>query len=194
MIDETLVHDIDEQFDDMTRKNNIEHKIRNRKPRRRVSVSSSGASAKLGAAGTALMSAYAEVNSDGVAQKQRFKDEYIRQKTWSIAKDWHSKANHQGEVLKVPKNTSDISKSPTKHPKARVIFNSNDLLRQRKLLKSKGPIDLRDHLATLVDPDNVNYLVQNRNKEVTKDASKEEVMRQQIRKAKKTQLERLGLV
>merc|ERR1712023_457584 len=35
MIDETLVHDIDEQFDDMTRKNNIEHKIRNRKPRRR---------------------------------------------------------------------------------------------------------------------------------------------------------------
>ena len=52
MIDETLVHDIDEQFDDMTRKNNIEHKIRNRKPRRRVSVSASGAGAKLGAAGT----------------------------------------------------------------------------------------------------------------------------------------------
>ena len=193
MIDETLVHDIDEQFDDMMRKNNVQHKIRNRKPRRRVSVSASGTGAKLGAAGTALMSAYAEVNSSGVAQKQRFKDEYTRQKTWSIAKDWHRKTNHQDEVLKVPKNTNGISKSPTKHPKARVIFNSNDLLRQRKLLKSKGPIDLRDHLATLVDPDNVNYLVQNRNKEVTKDASKEKDMRQQIRKAKRKQLERLGV-
>ena len=184
MIDETLVHDIDEQFDDMMRKNNVQHKIRNRRPRRRVSASGTGA--KLGAAGTALMSAYAEVNSSGVAQKQRFKDEYTRQKTWSIAKNWHRKTNHQDEVLKVPKNTNGISESLRKHPKARVIFNSNDLLRQRKLLKSKGPIDLRDHLATLVDPDNVNYLVQNRNKEVTKDASKEKDMRQQIRKAKRT--------
>ena len=91
MIDETLVHDIDEQFDDMTRKNTIEHKIRNRKPRRRVSVSSSGAGTKLGTAGVALMSAYAEVNHSGVVQKQRFKDEYTRQKTWSIAKNWHVK-------------------------------------------------------------------------------------------------------
>ena len=37
MIDETLVHDIDEQFDDMTRKNNIEHKIRNRSPEKGIS-------------------------------------------------------------------------------------------------------------------------------------------------------------
>ena len=49
MIDETLVHDIDEQFDEMTRKNTIEHKIRNRRPRRRVSSSDSGT--KLGTAG-----------------------------------------------------------------------------------------------------------------------------------------------
>ena len=175
----------------MTRKNTIEHKIWNRRPRRRVS--SSGAGTKLGTAGVALMSAYAEVNHSGVVQKQRFNDEYTRQKTWSIAKKWHDKASHEDEGLKVPKNKSDTSESLRKHPKTRVLFNSNDLLRQRKLLKSKGPIDLRDHLATLVDPDNVNYLVQNRNKEVTKDASKEKDMRQQIRKAKKKQLERLGV-
>ena len=37
MIDETLVHDIDEQLDEMTRKNTIEHKIRNRRPGVQVS-------------------------------------------------------------------------------------------------------------------------------------------------------------
>lgn len=193
LIDETLVHDIDEQFEDITQKTTMKQKLRNRKPRRRVSVSSNGAGAKLGTAGVALMSTYAEVTPSGVGQKQRFKEEYTRQKTWSIAKKWHSQTSNKDEKLKFPKRTNDALTSPKKHPKARAVFTSSDLLRQRKLLKSKGPIDLRDHLATLVDPDNVNYLVQNRNKEVTQDSCREKDMRQQIRLAKKKQLERLGV-
>ena len=63
------------------------------------------------------MSAYAEVNHSGVVQKQRFNDEYTRQKTWSIAKKWHDKASHEDEGLKVPENKSDTSESLRNIPK-----------------------------------------------------------------------------
>ena len=69
----------------------------------------------------------------------------------------------------------------------------NDLLKQRRRLKKNGPIDLRDHLATLVDPDHVNYLVQNRNKEVKKDRSRELEMREQLKLAKQQRMKNLGV-
>ena len=141
-----------------------------------------------------------------------YKEEYTRQKTWSVAKKWHRKSHHSIEFdgdkkdgdKKVDKNVPPPPPAPSpvklrssqnysQGKRKPVLFTGNDLLKQRRRLKRNGPIDLRDHLATLVDPDNVNYLVQNRNKEVSTDRNREKEMRKQLEVAKQQHMKRLGV-
>ena len=222
-IDSSIIDDIDEDYDIKTneRYGSSSSTLINRKNKkgRRVSVTAQNSGARLGTTGTILMRAFSDVSVNNDEEAEAFKEEYTRQKTWSLAKKWHNKSHHDMMEDDNEKHSDDHKKNKTKvksissppspvrlssglstktnhHRPARkkpVLFTGNDLLKQRRRLKKNGPIDLRDHLATLVDPDHVNYLVQNRNKEVKKDRSRELEMREQLKLAKQQRMKNLGV-
>eukprot|EP00943_MAST-04B_sp_MAST-4B-sp1_P006213 g6213.t1 len=218
-IDSSIIDDIDADYERRTNNNNsdvpnvLASNKKSKKKTKRVSVSATTAGARLGETGALLMRAYSNVASNDEVD-EKFKEEYTRQKTWSLAKKWHHKSHSMeyddddssdnnyntsgkkkfdNDNYNTVKNatTSSAENKINKRKKRAILFNSNDLLKQRRLLKKNGPIDLRDHLATLVDPDHVNYLVQNRNKEVEKDKSIESEMRKQLQLAKQTRTSRM---
>jgi hypothetical protein len=211
-IDSSIIDDINEDYERRTKNSNgdvpnvLTSNKKSKKTSRRVSVSAKTADARLGKTGTLLMRAYSNVASNDEVD-ENFKEEYTRQKTWSLAKKWHSKS-HSMEYDNDDRNDNNYNNSGNKNldnnyydtvkktttssaenkiserKKRAVLFNGNDLLKQRRLLKKNGPIDLRDHLATLFDPDHVNYLVQHRNKEVEKDKNIEIELRKRLLLAK----------